>query len=196
MTANSGDVTIDYPKISDWTSDEGDRTEDQDRWNQFFQTQAENILSTQGEKDSCEIHYTVVTQDPWLLSLRGDGYFYADGAAHPYATCVTYNIFMQTGGAATLADTADLGAVADRLMAADDTVEIGTEGVTMEDIFSYQGIDGSDRDAVIELLRDFDISPEKTEYPTGYSYWDGDVLHLLFEIYHAAGDFVDVALYS
>ncbi len=200
-------VDINYPRITGWSNEEK-----QQEWNEIFEDAAIQMAggmtgdteeSPLGENDSVSMTFTVEEQSDELLSLTCHTYYAYEGAAHPSAALISYNIDMQTGEKVTFADMADPEQTAALLF--DGTkgyTLLDAEGspsseITMRDVLEYNFIwMEPTQEALAASLSHFDGDVEDygENETMGYSYRRDGTVCLIFYVNHAMGDYVIVEL--
>lgn len=182
---------INYPQISGWNNEEK-----QTEWNDMFRQMAEAAAAELGEKDSVDIFFDIEEQTDEILSLTSSEYYDYNGAAHPSAAMMSYNINMQTGEKMTFADMADPKTVAEVLFRADGTgYTVVDSEITMKEILEYNFIWMEPTEESLEnSLAHFDGELEDygEDETMGYSFMRDGKVCLIFYVNHAMGDYVVV----
>ena len=183
---------INYPQITNWSNEEK-----QEEWNAVFEQVAKTAVDGLGEKDEVTVKFNVQEQNDKFLSLTCESYYSYDGAAHPSASMVSYNINMQTGEKIKFANMADPKQTATNLFANKKCKVLTDTEVTVKDILEYNFIwmEPTEEALATSLSHfDSDFSEYGDNETMGYSYVHDGKVCLIFYVNHAMGDYVVVQL--
>lgn len=182
---SKGDVRISYPQIMGLSN-----REVQEKWNEVISGHARKALDEAEEESSLEVNYSVKTMNDQMLSILIEGFYCVKDAAYPTRFCYTYNIDLLSGESVRLAYLRDIDELAKELL---EGKGCQTEGELGEELKERLTILYGNEEQLADALRNFDYG-ESRETPMGFSYQEDGKVHLLIEVPHALGDYVDVIL--
>lgn len=203
-----GNIKIAYPQVENLVNQEIT-----DWYNQQFKHSLEIYTGEAEEGDIAAASenvnetFKITYQSEDMISILVEGYFYAEGAAHPYAYMNSYNINLKTGESMGITDEYAPEEIVNDLLAGKNytpitDVETMTEMTGEELDYLKQEIAGKDREFTLESMEkcDYDfriaedgtvVAGEEAVYVHSIRLADGS-WGIGLETSHALGDYVIV----